>query len=260
MVCCLTHTVPAGRSVRIAAAATLAVILAAGSARAQEWQNSLTFYGVIPWVDTEITGTGGNSVESLANPGDIISSLDFTYMAAGEFRYGNVSFLHDLMYSNLGESGTLGGPFAGRGKVDVEMLLATAALGYVLHEDNDTMLQGYGGIRYVNIETKVSAVGGGPVGAGFDASVDEDWVDPVVGLRGRVKIADKVSLGGFANVGGFGVGSELTFDVFGGLEYAINERFSTNVGFRYTYIDYEAERAELKLQQYGSVLGLTVRF
>jgi outer membrane protein W len=260
MVCALANIAPARLSMRAAMAATVAAICAAGGAQAQEWQNSITFYGVIPWVDTEVTGTGGNSVESLAKPDDIIGALDFTYMMAGEHRYGNVSFLHDVMYSNLGESGTLGGPFAGSASVDVEMLIATAALGYVLHEDDHTMLQGYGGIRYVSIETGVSAAGGGPVGVGFDASVDKDWVDPIVGLRGRVKLNDKVSMGGFANVGGFGAGSELSVDLFGGFEYAINARFGANFGFRYTYIDYEGDRAELKLQQYGPVLGLTVRF
>lgn len=242
--------------------AALAVVVVAGSAEAQEYRNSLTFYGVIPWVDTELTGTGGNSVDSLAKPNDIIDALDFTYMIAGENRFRNskISFLHDVMYSNLGENGTLGGPFAGSASVDVEMLIATAALSYVLYEQDGKMLQGYGGVRYVSIETDISAAGGGPVGVGFDASLDKDWVDPIVGLRARVTVNDKVTLGGFANIGGFGAGSELSVDVFGGVEYAFTKRFSGNAGFRYTYIDYEGDRAELKLQQYGPLLGVTVRF
>ena len=52
----------------------------------------------------------------------------------------------------------------------------------------------------------------------------------MIGLRGRVAISDKLSLGGFASIGGFGVGSDLSFDVFAGVDYAFSERFSANAG------------------------------
>jgi opacity protein-like surface antigen len=236
------------------------MVMAAGQATAQDYQNSVTLYGLIPWVDTEVTGSGGNSAESTATPGDIIDSLDFGFMLAGESRFGKLSLLYDAIYADLGEKGTLGGPFAGSAKVDVEMLLATAALGYVLHEENDTLVQGYGGLRLVNVETDVSLAGGGPVGAGFDARVDEIWVDPIIGLRGRVTLNDKVSLGGFASIGGFGVGSDLSFDIFGGVEYAFSERFSANAGFRYMTLDYDGGNADLDLEIYGPVVGITVKF
>ena len=152
-----------------ALAAAVAVVMTAGTATAQDDRNSVTLYGLVPWVDTEVTGSGGNSAKSSVTPGDIIDALDFTVMIAGESRFGKVSLLYDAIYTDLSENGTLGGPFAGKTTVDVEMLLASAALGYVLHEGNGTLLQGYGGLRVVDIRTDVGAVGGGPVGATFDA-------------------------------------------------------------------------------------------
>ncbi|MEX2519822.1 MAG: hypothetical protein WD969_10875 [Paracoccaceae bacterium] len=246
--------------VSTALAATVAIAMTAGAAMAQDYQNSLAIYGLVPWVDTEVTGSGGDSAESSVTPGDIMDSLEFGFMAAGESRFGKFSFLYDAIYTDLGESGTLGGPFAGTAKVDVKMLLATAALGYVLHEENGTLLQGYGGIRVVDVRTDVGLVGGGPVGAAFDARFDKTWVDPMIGLRGRVEINDKVSLGGFASIGGFGVGSDLSFDIFGGVEYAFSERFSANAGFRYMSFDYDAGNADLDLKMYGPVFGITMRF
>jgi opacity protein-like surface antigen len=246
---------------RLASVATAAtMVMAAGQATAQDYQNSVTLYGLIPWIDTEVTGSGGNSAESSATPGDIIDALDFTVMLAGESRFGKFSFLYDALYTDLSEKGTLGGPFAGAAKVDVEMLLATAALGYALHEGNGTLLQGYGGVRLVDVSTDVRLAGGGPVGAGFDARVDETWFDPMIGLRGRMTLSEKVSLGGFASIGGFGVGSDLSFDIFGGVEYAFSERFSANAGFRYMSFDYGGGNADFDLEMYGPVFGITMRF
>lgn len=246
------------RLASVATAVTMA--LAAGQATAQGYQNSVTLYGLIPWVNTEVTGSGGNSAESSVTPSDIIDALDFTFMVAGESRFGKVSFLYDTLYTDLSEKGALGGPFAGSAKLDVEMLLATAALGYVLHEGNGTLLQGYGGVRLVDVSTDVRLAGGGPVGAGFDAKVNDSWVDPIIGLRGRMALSEKVSVGGFASIGGFGVGSDLSFDIFGGLEYAFSERFSANAGFRYMSFDYEGDNADLDLEMYGPVVGITMKF
>lgn len=227
---------------------------------AQDYQNSLTLYGLVPWVDTEVTGSRGNSAESSVTPSDIIDSLDFGFMAAGESRFGKFSLIYDAFYSDLGENGTLGGPFAGSTTVDVKMLLASAALGYVLHEENGNLLQGYGGIRVVDVRTDVGLVGGGPVGAAFDARIDKTWVDPMIGLRGRVELNDKVSLGGFASIGSFGVGSDFSYDIFGGLEYAFSDRFSANAGFRYMSFDYDGGTTDLELEMYGPVFGITLRF
>ena len=45
-----------------------------------------------------------------------------------------------------------------------------------------------------------------------------------------------------------------------GLDYAISEHFSANAGFRYLSIDYEADKADIKMKLYGPLLGVTVRF
>lgn len=255
---CLERAVP--KAVRTAMTVAALGSITVTGAKAEEWRNSATLYGLIPWVNTEITGARGNSIESRVTPSDIIDALDFSFMATGEFRRGKLSILYDVMYSDLGQSGTLGGPFAGDASLDVEMWFATAALGYILYEDETRFLQGYGGARFVDISTSAAFEGGGPIGASFDATIDASWVDPVIGLRGRLAISETLAFGGSANVGGFGVGSDLSADVYGGFEYAINDRFSANAGLRYLYIDYEGDNADLVMRQYGPVIGITMRF
>ena len=94
----------------------------------------------------------------------------------------------------------------------------------------------------------------------MDADRDLDWWDPVIGVRGQIPLTRSLTAEGIADIGGFGDGSQFTWEIFAGLGYAISERFSANAGFRYVSIDYDGGNAELDLNMYGPVLGFTVRF
>jgi len=221
----------------------------------------MTLYGWLPWIDAEIDSTsGGGSTSTSISAGDVLDALKFAFMAAGEVHYGRVGFLHDTVYSELGTGGNLSGPFSSDIDVDTTMLLALNALGYQVYAQDGWLLEPFAGARYVDIETDVSIKGGGPLGLAASASVEVDYWEPVIGLRGRMPLNDKLSAGGFINIGGFGAGSEFTWDLFVGLDYALNDWLSTNAGFRYLSIDYEADGADIDLDTYGPVLGMTIRF
>lgn len=235
-------------------------VLAPGSAHSEELTGSMTIYGWLPWMDMDVTTGSGSSTSASVGAGDVLKALKFAFMAAGEVHYGRIGFLHDTVYAKLGDSGTLSGPFSSSIDVDLKMLLATNALSYQVYAENGYLIEPFVGARYVKVETDVSITGGGPIGVAGGASVDVDWWDPIIGVRGRMPLTEKLSAGGFADIGGFGVGSEFTWEIFAGLDYALSDRFSAVAGFRYMSIDYDAGSAEVKLDTYGPVLGLTVRF
>lgn len=235
--------------------------LAAAPATAQEITGSLTLYGWVPWLDIKSTArASGRTASGSADPIDVLEALDFGFLAAGEVHYGRIGILQDFMYSDIGAGGTLTGPFATDIDVDSTLLISTTALSYQLVEEDGMLFEPFVGFRYVDFDTDVTATGGGPLGVARSVSVNEDWFDPIVGFRARMPISDRVSFGGFALIGGFGAGSEFTTDVYAGFEYTISERLSTNVGFRYLYIDYEANLADVQLEEYGPLIGLRIRF
>jgi opacity protein-like surface antigen len=90
--------------------------------------------------------------------------------------------------------------------------------------------------------------------------VERHWWDHAIGVRGGAPITEKLSASGFADIGGFGVGSQFSWEIYAGLDYAFTEHVSAIAGFRYLSIDYDESGAELDLQTYGPVIGATVRF
>ena len=115
----------------IAASLVLATAFLPSTAPAEEWSGSATIYGWMPWMDLKATPNNGSGSTSIAlDPIDILDALKFTFMAAGDVHYGRIGLLQDFIYTDLGTSGRLSGPFASKVDVDVEMLLSTTALGY----------------------------------------------------------------------------------------------------------------------------------
>jgi opacity protein-like surface antigen len=244
-----------------AAGLVLAATLVPVGAGAQELSGSVTLYGWLPWIDGQATSkSGGGSAKTSLSASDVLDALKFAFMTAGEVHYGRVGLLHDTIYSKLGQDGNLSGPFSAKVDVDLEMLLATTAIGYQVYVENGRLIEPFAGVRYVDTKVDVTVTGGGPLGLSKSADVEVDWWDPVIGVRGRLPLTEKLALGAIFDIGGFGAGSEFTWEIFAGLDYALSKRLSANAGFRYISIDYDSGKAEVDLDMYGPLLGMTLRF
>ena len=69
-------------------------------------------------------------------------------------------------------------------------------------------------------------------------ALNEDWFDPYVGVRARYQFAPPWYLGAKADVGGFGVGSQITCDVYGAVGCQLSRKVFLEAGYRYLYTDY----------------------
>jgi opacity protein-like surface antigen len=118
------------------------------------------------------------------------------------------------------------------------------------------------GGRYVWLELGID-VSGGPLG-GRDVERDVGWIDPFVGGRLLLTLSQKVSLVVRGDVGGFGVGSDLTWNLVGNVQYHLSHTVSLDVGYRALSIDYEqgsgTDRFRFDVIMHGPVLGAVFRF
>jgi opacity protein-like surface antigen len=199
---------------------------------------------------------------------DILDNLDFAAMGSFEARKGRWGLLFDAMYIKLsasGEatrtgSGPIGATLTATADLDVEQTLLTAAVAYRF-TSGPTEIDALGGLRY----TKVAV--DGDIGASLfglagtvTRSGDKDWVDPIVGVRARHRVADRWWINGYADVGGFGVGSDLTWQAIAGVEYEISKTWSAKGGYRVLKVDYDRGGTVYDMKTSGIYLGLGIRF
>jgi hypothetical protein len=119
----------------------------------------------------------------------------------------------------------------------------------------------FAGARYNSIETGIDL--NGPIG--LASSGHQDWVDPIVGAQIALPIAgEKLSLNGRFDVGGFEVGSDLTWQVFPYFDWRFAKSASLQLGYRWLGTDYETGsgptffRYDVVLA--GPQIGLTMHF
>jgi len=74
--------------------------------------------------------------------------------------------------------------------------------------------------------------------ANADIGHTEQWVDPYVGLRGHVDLTESVFAVFRGDIGGFGVGSDLTWQAFAGVGCRVSDRVFVEAGYRYMDVDY----------------------
>jgi hypothetical protein len=91
-------------------------------------------------------------------------------------------------------------------------------------------------------------------------SADKDWMDPVIGVRAQWNINDKWFLAGKSDIGGFGVGSDLTWTMQGTFGYNFTEKVSAELGYRYLDTDYQDGAFTYDIAEAGFYTGLNIRF
>jgi hypothetical protein len=69
-------------------------------------------------------------------------------------------------------------------------------------------------------------------------SLYENWVDPVIGFRGRFNLNKAFYLTGETDVGGFGIGSDIAWQAQAALGCQITRNIHSEVGYRLLYDDY----------------------
>ena len=88
----------------------------------------------------------------------------------------------------------------------------------------------------------------------------KDWVDPFFGIRAQWNINQHFFVAGRADVGGFGVGSDLTWQAAASLGWQINEAWSSEIGYRHMDTDYADGAFTFDMASAGYFVNLAMRF
>mgnify|MGYP003675233781 CR=1 FL=1 len=220
------------------------------------WEFQLTPYGWASGLDGAI-GVGGLSSNVDIDFSDIFENLDASLMLALDGRRDRVGFILEGFWLKLSDSIDTPGPLFSEVDIKVEEILINGAVYYRALEGPLT-LDLMAGARYVYIDNELGFDAG--LAAARSAQGSEDWVDPIVGIRARFDITDRLYAMLLADVGGFGAGSDLTWQVYLGFGYQLTESLDAKIGWRHMEIDYERGGFLYDVEMDGLAIGLGFTF
>jgi hypothetical protein len=125
--------------------------------------------------------------------------------------------------------------------------------------DNNHILDAVAGIRYTIMDAGIDLKN-----IGQSLNGDEDWVDPIVGLRYAYQINDKWALRLYGDIGGFGVSSDFTWQGLGMIDFQPWKNVAFVAGYRGIGTDYESgsgtDTFTYDAVVHGPVIGLDIRW
>jgi hypothetical protein len=192
---------------------------------------------------------------------DVFDALEFGAMAAYRADNGTWSITGDATFMGLGGTGTTPRRGLIKGDADVDQTTLSLTLGRRLTPSLEAMFS----LSYFDLSTDVKVTTTGPAGlVTAKAAASADWIDPLVGLQYNVPIGDAWRFNLRGDVGGFGIGSDLTYQVLTNLRWQAGERIGFAFGYRLLAFDYEDGTEDgpgyqrYDLVEQGPFVGVTI--
>ncbi len=227
-----------------------AALLAPPVARAggaDKWTFDVSLYGLAAGMSGDVAVKGIPADVDFGFD-KVWDNLDFAMMGKVRVGYDRWALNADVVYMDLAASRN------GR-TVELEQWMVEPSLSYTLCKGFEALA----GVRYNNLN---AAISGGPLGR--NPSGTQDWWDPIVGATLRLPLGKSFSFNVRGDIGGFGVGSDLTWQAFPHFDWRFTKWGSVQLGYRWLYMDYEtgsgASLFKYDLLNQGPQLGFTFHF
>jgi hypothetical protein len=243
------------------------------------------------------------SIWDIFDSGDSGVELDSLIALMGYFeaRRGRFSFFTDAVWGDIDVSGDYqrsGSPFSrlpnvtvkvkANARVDYEQTIVQSGFTYEIARWPNSGGQGFtsldlmGSARYWNFDTAISLDVSGAIKADFQRlglrvnrsasravarSGTLEWVDPVVGARLRHQMSSGSELTLVGDVGGFGAGSEFSWQAVATYGFDVNcfgTPLHTVIGYRALAVDFSENgrfgKNALDVVQHGPLMGVSFRW
>ena len=200
-------------------------------------------------------GFGGRSASIHASTADLLSHFRFGLMGTAELRHKHLLLPIDMMWIRLEDDKAL--PFPGLGEssadVKVSQVILSPKIGYRVVDRDALKVDALTGVRYWHTEQSLQF---DPSGTKLSGSLN--WVDPLVGGRIQAALSPKVSVTIAGDVGGWGAGSQLGYNVSGLLGYRIKPSWTLHAGYRYLDVNYRSGGVIFDAATSGVLFGVSV--
>jgi hypothetical protein len=219
------------------------------SLRAEEtnhWTFDLSIYGLAASMSGNVAVKGIPADVDIGFD-KIWDNLNFGAMGTVRVGYDRWALSTDVIYMDVeGTKNSL--------SLQLKQWMVLPALEYHVHRQ----ITVFAGAQYNSIGMELN----GPIG--LNPSGTQDWWDPIVGAQLSLPLGKGFSLNARGDVGGFGVGSDLTWQAFPYVNWQFTKWGSFQLGYRWIFANYETgsgiNRFKYDILTQGPQLGLTFSF
>lgn len=203
-------------------------------------------------------GVGGRTTQVDMSFGDIFGSLKFALMGVFEARKGKFILLTDMEYVSIEDDKATPGPLFSNVNAKFKTFIFDPEVGYRLFDNpaKGQSIDVLGGIRVWHVSTELD------FGAGIlpatQVQGSRNWVDGIVGLRGRAALSEKAFVTGKFDLGGGG--SNFTWQFFGAGGYNVKPNIALIFGYRVLDVNYNKDNFIYDMNQRGPIMGLGFKF
>lgn len=214
----------------------------------------ITVYGWLAGATGELRPFAGAPTLEFDNSfGEVLGDLDAAFFASGQLRRDRLVVVADVSYASLSREGRVPPGIAASANVSQ---LAISALAGARVEDSDALtVDLLAGARIWDLDGRVEV----PL-VGVALVPGKTFVDPVVAARFNAPLAPRVSALLHTDIGGFGIGSDFTYQVVATANYRASDQFYISAGWRHLHLDYSDAGTVFKGSQTGPIIGATYRF
>jgi hypothetical protein len=237
-----------------------APVFGSSSGTTPEKRNSWTSYVWVPGYDGDaaIRGNPFDVDLSISDTLDALSDLNASFIGHYERIQDPWTFIVDVNFWQLEADAQ-----TPNGRIEAEpesWIVELAGARTISRKELATpgrmaTAQFLGGVRYSRLKLAIENT---TTGAKVDG--DQDWFDPFLGVRYFYDLDNRWTAGARFDFGGFGVGSDFTWNLVADFAYRFSRNRSLLIGWRILDQDYEDDGFVWNVQQSGPFLALSSRF
>lgn len=231
------------------------IVRAHGPPDAAGWQFEVAPYLWASGVKGAV-GVRGQTADVDISFRDVLENLDFALMLPAELRKGRWGVGGEVIYIKLSKSAAVARPPFTSIEFEESQLLLELSPRYRVLARRIWAVDTLAGVRFWSLDPTLT------IEPDVEFGKRRSWADPTVGARVIADATPHWLVQVRADIGGFGIGSEFTWQGVLLGSYRISDRVAVAAGYRYLDVDYENTDDEFlyDVAMRGPLLGVVLTF
>lgn len=230
-----------------------------------DWRFEVTPYLWLSGIKGTVNLNNGLAKSADFSSSNVLSNLKSGGMIAAEAHNGNWGIAGDLISATLQNSGSVAmltpaGLARIADKVTVQETILTGVVTYTVANTKDVYADALLGVRAIDV---TATLNGNLDGTSISKTVSNktSTVDPIIGAKGRYRIADSSwYIPAYADIGSGGGTTNLTWQVMAGVGKSFGSLIDASLTYRAMYYDMKSSGVLQKTTMQGPQLAVTFKF